>query len=107
MSTFDYGNYGKRAEGTSYQPKVKTQDLAVSKQAESEAILKFGAPKETELSSLEAMSNYALGALGVGNGKGVDVSALGLSENDQKLISRYVTPEQQARIESGMLSYLG
>ncbi len=105
MSTFDYGNYGKRTEGPQYQPKVKNQDLAVAKQAESEAILKFTGTKETELSSLEAMSNYALGSLGVG--KKVDVSALGLSENDQKLISRYVTPEQQARIESGMLSYLG
>ena len=34
-----------------------------------------------------------------------DVSALGLSANDQALIARYVTPEQQARIAEDMLGF--
>jgi hypothetical protein len=50
----------------------------------------------------------ALGFYGVAfseMGKKTDVSGLGLSKNDQVLVAKFVTPEQQARIAENMLGF--
>lgn len=57
----------------------------------------------TEANSLDALGKYGLALSGLG--KKADVSGLGLSQNDQAIVGRYVTQAQQERISEDMLGF--
>lgn len=85
---------------------LKSENQKSIKQDISVGEIPIGKPAEavnTEANSLDALSNYGLALSGLG--KKADVSYLGLSPNDQAIVGRYVTQEQQARISEDMLTY--
>lgn len=99
MSGFDYGNYGKKAEGTVYQPQGKKAELksAATENKSTEALFNFK-QKSVEANSLDAYANYAIGGLNVG--KKVDLGALNgvLTADQVAMVAKYVTPAQQESI---------
>ena len=64
----------------------------------------IGKPAEVSVSAdgLSALGTYGVALSGV---KRADVSALGLSANDQAIVRGYVSQEQQARISEDMLRH--
>ena len=105
--SYEFGNYNrekdyglcqigramKSAEGVP-QKKVEEQEQ------EQQPVFE---PKKAEANCLEALSAYGVAFSGMG--KKTDVTGLGLSHNDQVLIAKFVTPEQQARIAENMLGF--
>ena len=104
MTHFNYGNFNKDNDFSLYQigsQKKRISDAQTMKPQEKIEI-NFET-KKTEAASLDALSNYGLAISGLG--KNPDVTALGLTQNDQAIVGRFVTPEQQARISDDMLAF--
>ena len=103
MSGFDYGNYGKKAEGTVYQPQGKKAELksAATENKSTEALFNFK-QKSVEANSLDAYANYAIGGLNVG--KKVDLGALNgvLTADQVAMVAKFVKQAQQERIIAGV-----
>ena len=106
--SYEFGNYNRENDYSLYQiGKAKkavedAQAKQVQQEKEKEEQPVFEARK-AEASSLEALGAY--GAAFSGIGRKTDVSRLGLSQNDQALVAKFVTPEQQARIEEDILRF--
>ena len=106
MSHYEFGNYNRENDYSLYQigkQKKAAADAQAANKAKEAINLKFSETKQVEAGSLDALGNYGLALSGLG--KKTDVSALGLSQNDQAIVGRYVTPEQQARISEDMLGF--
>ena len=105
MSNYDFGNYNRDKDYSLYQLVIQKK-VATEKTVEAKEKVNIN----YEMKSADADSLNALGVYGMafsGLGKKTDVSGLNLSANDQALVSRYVTPEQQARISEDVLKYFG
>ena len=105
--SYDFGNYNREKELGLFQiakprklaeetPKKVEEEKAAEKQPVFEQ-------KKAEANSLELLGAY--GAAFTGIGKKTDVSGLGLTQNDQAIVAKFVTPEQQARIAENMLGF--
>lgn len=105
--SYEFGNYNREKDYSLYQ-------IGRAKKAAADAQAKQVQEKEHkeqqvfETRKAEANSLDALGAYGVafsGMGKKADVTGLGLTQNDQAIVAKYVTPEQQARIEESIKGF--
>ena len=105
--SYEFGNYNRENDYNLYQigKAKKAIEDAQTKQVKEK--VKEEKPvieaRTAEASSLEALGAY--GAAFSGIGRKADVSRLGLSQNDQALVAKFVTPEQQARIEEDILRF--
>jgi len=105
--TYEFGNYKREKECGMYQiskAKKVDEDTRAKELREKERNEQpvFEARK-AEASCLEALGFYGVAFSEMG--KKTDVSGLGLSKNDQVLVAKFVTPEQQARIAENMLGF--
>ena len=105
--SYEFGNYNRENDYSLYQigkAKKALEDVQAKQVKEQ---VKEEKPvietKTAEASSLDVLGAY--GAAFSGIGKKTDVSRLGLSQNDQALVAKFVTPEQQARIEEDILRF--
>ena len=105
MSTFDYGNFNRDNDYSRYQlgqQKKTAADAQVGK-SQQKIDINFKEAKQADAKSLDALGAYGFALSGLA--KKPDVSGLGLSQNDQALVGKYVNQEQQARISEDMLGY--
>ena len=108
MSHYEFGNYNRDNDYSLYQigkQKKAAADTKVAQNAAKERIEINFKTQSFEANSLDALGAYGLAFSGLG--KKPDVSGLGLSQNDQAIVGRYVNPEQQARISEDILRYFG
>lgn len=106
MSHYEFGNYNRENDYSLYQigkQKKAAAEAQTTKKPAGNININFSEAKKVEAGSLDALGNYGLALSGLG--KKTDVSALGLSANDQAIVGRYVNPEQQARISEDMLKF--
>lgn len=107
MSHYDFGNFNRDNDYTLYQigksRKAVADEQAVKAKEEKQVQNQAYEYKKTDANSLEALGNYGMAFSGLN--KKTDVSALGLSLNDQITVGKYVSPDQQARIAEDMLKY--
>lgn len=105
--SYEFGNYKREKDYNLYQignakkaPEEKQAKEVQEKVKEEHPVIEA---KKAEASCLEALGAY--GAAFSGIGKKTDVSGLGLSQNDQAIVAKFVTPEQQARIAESMARF--
>ena len=104
--SYEFGNYNREKDYSLYQigrAKKAVADVQAKQNQEKEIKETSFETKKAEANSLEALGAY--GAAFSGMGKKTDVSGLGLSQNDQALVAKFVTPEQQARIAENILGF--
>ena len=106
MSNYDFGNFNRDKDYGLYQigkqKKAAMDSLKAKEKEHAQEVVKI-APKETEAKSADALGAYGKAFLDMN--KKPDLAGLGLSANDQALIAKYITPEQQARISEDILGY--
>ena len=107
MSNYDFGNFNRDKDYSLYQigkQKKAVMDALRAKEKEhAQEAVKAITPKETEAKSADALGAYGKAFLDMN--KKPDLAGLGLSANDQALVAKYITPEQQARITEDILKY--
>ncbi len=105
MPTFDYGNFNRDNDYSRFQLGQQKKTVADSQvgKTQQKIDINFKEAKQTEAKSLDALGSYGFALSGLA--KKPDLSALALSQNDQAVVGRFVTAEQQARISDDMLSY--
>lgn len=105
--TYEFGNYKREKEcGMYHISKTKKVDEGArtkelrEKERDEQPVFEA---RKAEASCLEALGFYGVAFSEMG--KKTDVTGLGLSKNDQVLVAKFVTPEQQARIAENMLGF--
>ena len=105
MSTFDYGNFNRDNDYSRYQlgQQKKTAADALVGKTQPKININYKGTKQADAQSLDALGLYGFALSGLA--KKPDVSGLGLSQNDQAIVGKYVNQEQQVRISEDMLGY--
>lgn len=107
MSNYDFGNFNRDKDYSLYQigkqKKATMDSLAAKEKEQAKEAVKFTEPKQTEAKSADVLGAYGKAFFDMN--RKPDLAGLGLSANDQALVEKYITPEQQARIAENMLGY--
>ena len=105
--SYEFGNYNREKDCGLYQigsarkfAEKAPERKAEEKEQEQQPVFE---PKKAEANCLEALGAYGVAFSGMG--KKTDVTGLGLSLNDQAIVAKFVSPEQQARIAENMLGF--
>lgn len=101
MSIFDYSNYGKRDYSLYQVNLAKKEEKEVKVEEEKKVPVYEQKQVDADGANLSAIYNM----VSINVGKKADVSALGLSEADQKIVGKYVNEEQQAVIAQDFMSF--
>ncbi len=105
--SYEFGNYNRDNDYNRYQLGQQRKAIADAQVAKAKEKVQEKVQIEevhTEAKSAEALGVYGQAFFGM-NTKKVDLGALGLTANDEKLVGKFVTPEQQARIAEDMLKF--
>ena len=106
MSNYDFGNFNRDKDFSLYQigkqKKAVADAMEAKKKEQAKEVAKF-VPKQADAESAEVLGAYGKAFFDMN--RKPDLAGLGLSPNDAALVAKYITPEQQARIEADVLGF--